>query len=356
MQVTHRFLLNFAASYSEGGYKRLRAFAEWFDRRGGAWFAIHPRCAHLIAQFPHNHYFPVEKSRISRLFDDWGYLQPILEVTGRPDLYYAYGIPLYAPVGRINWFHLSNVLPLGTRGIPLSIADRLKFHGLGRRIRQGFALADIISAESRSSLGLIPRPCSASLSLAVNGNDDELESLALGAQPKDNTAVVLGTYRYKALEESWRVFRQLQGGNTGLKLLIIGNEKFIPRKLRRKTDVLVCGVLEHSQVIEALRKCRFYISTSYAENSSNAASEGIFLADESYISEIGPNRELLGASPFERVRIDGLQRPLLRVRRTELLTTTLKTWESVITDLVMTALRAMERQALAENPLLSTST
>jgi hypothetical protein len=41
-------------------------------------------------------------SRLSCLFDDWGYLQAI----GRPELYYSYGIPLYRRFGRVNWFHL----------------------------------------------------------------------------------------------------------------------------------------------------------------------------------------------------------------------------------------------------------
>jgi hypothetical protein len=338
MGIENRFLLNFAASYSEGGYKRLHAYAQWFDRRGGACFAIHPHCSHLITQFPNNRYFPVAKSRLTRLIDDWGYLRTIGRAIGRPELYYSYGIPLYMPFGRINWFHLSNVLPLSTAGVPLSWPDRLKFHLLGRRIRRGFALADIISAESRSSLGLIdPRTCPNML-VSVNGSDDELQSMReLNAQPKDNIAVVLGTYRYKALEESWRVFERLRTDNCGLELVIIGNDKFVPQSLRRDPNVIVRGVLQRSEVTECLRRCRFYISTTHAENSYNAASEAIFLADESFISDIGPHRELLAASRFQRVSIPGVARPLLRVERTELSSTALKSWDSVVTEMVTTA-------------------
>src|SRR5712671_8230609 len=103
MGIENRFLLNFAASYSEGGYKRLEAYARWFNSRGGAWFAIHPRCSHLITHFPNNRYFPVAGSRLARLFDDWGDLQAIGKTIGRPELYYSYGIPLYLRFGRVNW-------------------------------------------------------------------------------------------------------------------------------------------------------------------------------------------------------------------------------------------------------------
>ncbi|MFL6601423.1 MAG: hypothetical protein ACJ8R9_08830 [Steroidobacteraceae bacterium] len=357
MGIENRFLLNFAASYSEGGYKRLEAYARWFNARGGAWFAIHPRCSHLITQFPNNGYFPVARSRLTRLFDDWGYLQDIGRTIGRPDLYYSYGIPLYLRFGRVNWFHLSNVLPLGTRGIPLSITDQLKFRLLGQRIKRGFALADVISAESRYSLGLVEAAGCPDLCLSVNGSDDELQSMhALDMQPKDNLAVVLGTYRYKALEESWRVFQQLRVAHRGLKLVIIGNEKFIPRKLRHDPQVVVRGVLEHSEVSDALRKARFYISTTYAENSYNAASEAIFLVDESYVSDIGPHRELLAASRFQRVHIAGVDRPLLYMKRSELSGTVLKSWDCVVTEMVTTARSALQSHWPAEGALVSTTT
>jgi glycosyltransferase involved in cell wall biosynthesis len=354
MPIGNRFFLNFAASYSGGGYKRLQAYADWFNRHGGAWFAIHPLCRPLMEQFPNNRYFPIARSRLTRLIDDWSYLREIGTSIGRPDLYYSYGIPLYVPFGRINWFHVSNVLPLSTAGIPLSWPDRCKFHLLGRRIRHGFALADIISAESRSSLRLIdPRACPKML-VSVNGSDDELQSMReSNTRPKENIAVVLGTYRYKALEESWHVFRLLRSANPGLRLVIIGNDHSIPRALQRDRDVDIRGELPRAAVNECLRRCRFYISTTHTENSYNAASEAIFLADESYISDIGPHRELIGASPHRRIAFSGLTRPLLHVQRGDLSSTALKSWDTVISEMTVTT-----RQLLASgsSPELQTST
>jgi hypothetical protein len=70
MSVQHRLLFNFAASYSTGGYKRLYEYARWFDRNGGAWFVIHPRCTHLITEFPNNRCFVARQSQIERLYND----------------------------------------------------------------------------------------------------------------------------------------------------------------------------------------------------------------------------------------------------------------------------------------------
>jgi glycosyltransferase involved in cell wall biosynthesis len=352
VHIENRFLLNFSASYSEGGYKRLSAYADWFNRNGGAWFAIHPRCAELINTFPNNRFFVVQRSHLRRLYDDWRYLDSICRMVGRPQVYYAYGIPLYLRIGHVNWFHLTNVLTLGTRAIPLSMRDRLKLNILGRRIRRGLALADVISAESEHSLGLIEAidGCGrARLLLSVNGSDDQLAfARETGVAHKDNIATVLGTYRYKALDESWRVFLELKSNDRELKLVIIGDADEVPAYLRRKADVIVCGMLDRAEVIDYLRRTKFYISTTYAENSSNAVSEGIFHAEQSFISDIGPNRELLGGSRFRQVSFAGLNRPLLHVRRNELSIASLKSWETVVSEWRTAALRALPNRKSAE--------
>jgi hypothetical protein len=177
MKLGNRFLFNFAASYSGGGYKRLYEYANWFNANGGAWFVIHPHCAHLEGTFANNRFFVARQSRFQRLYNDCGYLEAIGRELGRPELYYSYGIPLYSRFGRMNWFHLSNVLPLTTRGIPLSVVDRLASGYLGWKIRRGFPMADVISAESNNSLDLIDASESERLFLSVNGSDDELANL-----------------------------------------------------------------------------------------------------------------------------------------------------------------------------------
>jgi len=335
MPIENKFLFNFAVSYSSGGYKRLYEYAKWFNEHGGAYFAIHPRCADLIDEFANNQFFVVKQLRVKRLYDDCAYLEEIGKQIGRPEFYYSYGIPLYFPFGRTNWFHLSNVLPINAKGIPLPLSDRLTFYYLGWRIRNGLRNADVISAESNSSLGLMGSDASEKLFLSVNGSDDELMYLReKHAEEKDDVVTVVGTHRYKALEDSLRLFKVLKTGNSRLKMIILGNEKWVPKSFRRIQDVVVRGTIKRPEVIDCLRRTKVYLSTTRVENSYNAASEGIAFADESYISDIGPHRELLLNVPFDSVPIEGIAKPLLHVRRENMLGVNLKTWNTVIVEMI----------------------
>jgi hypothetical protein len=346
-QLQNRYLFNFAASYSTGGYKRLYEYANWFNRNGGAWFVIHPRCTHLVAEFPNNRFFIAKQSRIERLYNDCAYLKAIEQEIGQPELYYSYGIPLYFRFGKVSWFHLSNVLPLRQKAIPLNLFARLKFAFLGMKIRSGFAYADIISAESASSLKMLGLESPDRLFLSVNGSDDELAWLqSKGVTPKEDIATVVGTVSYKALDDSFRLFEFLRKGDARLKLIIIGNPKWIPHGLTRKQNVVIRGLQPRSTVVDWLRKTKIYISTTRIENSYNAAAEGIFFADESYISDIGPHRELLVGMPFEQVSVLGVRTPLLHVHRDRLTGANLKNWETVVVEMIARfheTLRSKER-------------
>ena len=335
VEVANAFLFNFAASYSGGGFKRLYGYAKWFNYNGGAWFIIHRRCESLINEFPNNQFFLVAQSRYQRIFNDCAYLDPVGKEIGRPDLYYSYGIPIYVGVGRINWFHLNNVLPLRSQGIPLSLFLRLKSRYLGRRIHRTLRNADVISAESNYALGLIGAQHAGKLFLSVNGSDDELAYLHNpGAERKEDIAIVLGTQAYKAIKDSYRVFEMLKQGTSRLKLMVIGNETLIPREVRDRPNMIVTGMLPRSEVMERLRKAKYYISTTRIENSYNAASEGVCFADESYISDIEPHRELLRNTPFEQVSIPGMREPVLHVKRENMSQANLKVWEDVVTEMI----------------------
>jgi hypothetical protein len=335
--IANKFLFNFSVSYSGGGFKRLYAYAKWFNENGGAWFIIHPRCESLIKEFQNNHVFLVRQPRYQRIFNDCGYLNAIGKEIGQPDLYYSYGIPIYVRFGRVNWFHLSNVLPLGSQGIPLPLFDRLRLGYLGWRINHNFKNADLISAESNYSLGLIGVKQTEKFFLSVNGSNDELAYLQNKySQKKDNIATVLGTYSYKALRDSYHVFEMLRKRDSELRFMIIGNERAIPKDLRHNKNIIVTGVLQRGDVIERLRKTKYYISTTRIENSYNAASEGVFFADESYISDIGPHRELLMNMPFDQISVPNMSRPVLHVKKENISGANLKTWEDVITEMIRT--------------------
>jgi len=329
--AANRFLFNFAASYTGGGYKRLQAYAAWFARNGGAWFVIHPQCLPLRERFPENRYFVVDRSRLRRIFDDWSYLKDIRAVTGQPDLYYAYGIPLYGRFGRVNWSHLNNILTVDARGIPLSVAWRAKFRFLGWRLRRGCHHAQVVSAESRYSLERLRAWGIRQAFLSVNGSDDELSALRTGVRvPAEELAVVVGTYTYRALDESLRVFEMLRRREPDLRLAMIGDCSAVASRIARHPAVLLLGSLERREVVECLRRARYFINTSYAENSYNCVAEGIFLAQRSFIAPIAPHHELLSGETFRTISLPGLARPLLYTERAWLRGINLQDWNHVI--------------------------
>ena len=334
MMVKYSFLFNFAVTRTGGGLKRLHEYTKWFHKKGGARFIIHPNCEFLIKKFPNNQYFVVLQTRTQRLFKDCDYLSDIKKEIGVPDLYYSYGIPVYSSFGKVNWFHMSNVLPFNSKGVELSFFDRyIRFKMLGQKIRNNYKNADIISAESYNSLGLIKNQAPEKLLLSINGSDDEISYLHnKSAMEKDDTAVVVGTQKYKALINSYHIFRTLREKNKQLKLILIGNKETIPQELLNKDDVIATGVLKQSRVIEYLRKAKYYISTTLIENSFNAASEGVIFADESYISDIGPHRELLINEIYDQISIPNISGSVLRVKRDDLVGKNLKSWDGIICE------------------------
>lgn len=329
-------LFNFSASYSGGGYKRLRSYAKWFDTHGGAYFIIHRKNALLAKEFPSNRYFVVAPGRWARLWRDGAYLESILSALPQPALYYSYGIPLFARFGRVNWFHLSNALPLASEYVPMSLADRLKFTLLGRRIRRGLAHADVIAAESEYSLDMIGRKYDSRLFVSSNGFDECFDEICrTGNEAREDLAVVVGTYRYKALDDAFRVFNMLRAACPQLRLRVFGPSTLVPPKMRSDAAVELVDIQPPEVVIDALRKARHYISTSRIENSSNADLEGAFLSENAWLSDIGPHREMLEGVAWSAVTVPGVVRQLIHVRSAELSTSVLKPWRQVIEEMLV---------------------
>jgi hypothetical protein len=349
VRLEHDILFNFAASPVGAGRKRLYEYAKWFDAHGGARFIIHPGCESLVRDFRKNEFIVSRQSTAARVLSGVRAVADVQRTHGTPGCYYAYGIPLRGRVGRVNWCHVTNVLTLAWRTVPLPFSMRLKFRILGRQTVNGLAYADVISAESDWALDLFDSVHRTRLVKSVNGSDDELaEADHAPAEERQSVAVVVGTYPYKALDESCRVFDALRKTSSQLTLHVFGDETFAPSAIRTRPNVVLKGNRPRSEVIAELRRAKYYISTTLIESSYNAACEGIFLADESYISDIGPHRELLDGLPCQRVMLEGTTRPLFHVLRKELSTANLKSWAQSITemnariDCVMRSLSAVQ--------------
>lgn len=331
-----KYIFNFSVSRSGGGYKRLYEYARALNSRGGAHFIIHPECYSLAKQFPNNVYHIVRQTKVRRFLNDFGYLSAITDAYGPLDFYYSYGIPIPLKVAKVNWFHLSNVLPLAPSGMRMTLLDAFKMRLLGSRIRSSFKNADVISAESEYSLGLIGRQPKQKLFLSVNGSDDEIKFLSNAShKTKKDLAVVMGTYRHKAIEESYHLFKMLKKTRSAnLKMLLAGDPMRIPEIIKLDPDVIVAGHLTRNDLIDVLGDSKFYLSTTYIENSYNAASEGIFLAQESYISNIQPHLELLEGESYKFTAIPGLSRPFLHIERKSLSGVNIKSWDEVVDQMI----------------------
>jgi hypothetical protein len=333
---SQRLVFNFSASYIGGGRKRLDAFAEWFDGHGGATFLVHPACEALRDRFPRNRYVTVRLSRLQRLLGDFGYLREAVDGVRPPALYYSYGIPVPRPVGRLNWLHINNVLPLTTERIPLTLLDRLKRIHLGPKLRASARRCEVVSAESENSVRLLGRALKNRAVVSVNGSDDEIASRnALPpAGASERTVVAVGTWRYKALDDAMAVFEWLRSSDPALRMHVFGPAEFVPDALRSHDHVSVRGTVDRAEVVEALRSARYYVSTTKLENSYCAASEGMFLAEESIVSDLPPHRELLVGEEFESIAVPGVSTPLLRVRREGLKGVNLRSWDTVVREML----------------------
>ncbi len=334
MKLKYNYLLNFAVTTTGGGLKRLTQYAKWFNDNGGATFIIHPNCDFLKKKFPKNKYFVVFQTRLRRLFRDCDYLLKINKEIIKPELYYSYGIPIYSKFGKINWLHISNILPFFSENFGLSFFDKyIKFNILKWKIITNYKYSDVVSAESNNSLNLIKNKSIKSYFLSLNGSNDEIDHLTNNEQiKKKDIAVIVGTQNYKNIKNAYKIFEILKSKNNFLKLIIVGDENFIPKYLRYNKDIIIKGAIEHSRVIALLKIAKYFISTTMVENSFNAASEGVILSEESYISDIKPHRELLKNETYDLVSIPNLSNKIIRVKSKNIKGKNLKLWNDIILE------------------------
>ena len=141
----------------------------------------------------------------------------------------------------------------------------------------------------------------------------------------------------------------LRSADGQLKLLIFGDDKWITRSVRSHPGVVVMGNRRRGEVIDTLRRSRYYISTTRIVELVECRLRGGFLRRPVvYISDIGPHRELLAGMPYDHVAVPGLDRPMLRVTRSNVSTANLRSWDQVINEMIaridtLLPQRAMDR-------------
>ena len=330
------YLFNFSSSYSGGGLKRLIAYISWFHRHGGAHFIVNNRLKGQLSNFDLNIFHYVDISALEKLLNKQTYVEEIIAKIGRCEFYYSYNVPMKDFRANVSWFHLSNVLPLyGTRGLSIPSRRRIELWWLGVITKKGLRYCDFASAESEFSLELIEIDSAVKRVTSTNGADIELEVMSHRSDNKvDQLAVVLGTYFHKNIDDSYKVYQHLKLSNPCLNLMIIGDENTVPDHIKRDTSVILKGVIKHEEALQILSNAKFYISTSLIENSWNAASEGVILAQQSIISKIPPHLELLEDSGFTGLDELNTRNQMLYVTRDQVNINKLETWDKIISDMI----------------------
>jgi glycosyltransferase involved in cell wall biosynthesis len=217
-----------------------------------------------------------------------------------------------------------------------NLINTLKFRLLRHYFFKSLSKTDILSAESEFSVSLFENNFKKPTLVSKNGSDEEIELFHNRNKNIDyaNYVVVLGAHKHKNIEDSYKLFQELRLNNSDLRLKIIGDPSYIPEYILKDAVVEILGVMKRDAIMDLLLKAKYYISTTILENSYNAASEAIFLAEESYISTIGPHIELLQNLPYEIKKFKNIDANMIQVKSVALDTRNLVTWEQVILDII----------------------
>jgi glycosyltransferase involved in cell wall biosynthesis len=333
------YLFNFSSSYSGGGLKRLMAYVSWFHRHGGAHFIVNKRLDGQLSKFNTNTYHYVDVSALDKFLNKQAYVEKIIAKIGRCSFYYSYNVPMKGFRVKVRWFHLSNVLPLcGTGGLSIPSRRRTELWWLGVITKRGLRYCDFASAESKFSLNFLGFDGFIKRTVSSNGADYELEVMSRHSDSKpEQLAVVVGTYFHKNIDDSYKVYLYLKRNHPNLSLLIIGDPNTVPEHVKQDSTVILKGAVEHCEALKLLSRAKFYISTSLVENSWNAASEGAVLAQESIVSKIPPHLELFEGSEVAELNDLKTRHLMLRVTKDQVNIDKLKTWDKVVSDMILTA-------------------
>jgi glycosyltransferase involved in cell wall biosynthesis len=329
------YLFNFSSSYFGGGLKRILAYLRWFNERGGACFVLNHRLKGIEKTFPANRYCFLRQHPISKVLNYSRKFNLFVSEIEKINFYYSYGIPLVRNLGRINWIHIANVLPFVNSRQYVSLKRSLELQLLGFLINKSTKYADIVSAESQSSLNLLDTSHQAKLVVSVNGSDEEIAAYdKKNTSQTENVAVAVGTCQYKSIDDVYTIYLHLRQSNPDLCLVIAGIKEDVPAYIQKDNQVILRGVLSQLQVCDLLKNAKYYITATLIENSYNAASEGIFLARESFVSDIGPHRELLKNLKHQVISNLGTQIGSLYIKQEDLNVNNLKSWDQVISEMV----------------------
>lgn len=343
----YEYLFNFSSSYTSGGFIRLLAFLEYFEKAGGAYFILNEKARSIVPISKNNSISFLRVNKFYRLCSEAYYLPKILKkFQVRPKVYYAYGVPLTLACADINWFHVSNMMTVLPNFEELTWVRFFEMKLLQHRIKSSVSKLNYFSGESEFSVQetqkLLKKSNPPISYLFYNGISESVAHYVSNTfEPK--TAVTIGAQVYKRFDLLYSLYRELksQGKVDSLKILGAKTDDH-PKEMLQDASIAWLPPMPHESVFKLLGSCQTYLSTSSIENSSTAVIEGLFLCQEVYLSPIPSHLNALKQlqADFDRVNLGGLDyvysntRPSLDLLKDNSWGSLIKKWHDHILELL----------------------
>jgi len=323
-------VFDFSSSPVGGGLRRIDAYARYFSASGHRTiFLVTPPIAERIGSYSNIDVRPMDRSSLAKAVGDSRYLRSPCE---RPRWLFSYGIPIHAPIGARNWFHVSNALPLCLGHVTLPPRALLRMSVLAFWIKVRASRCDVVSGESHFTLARYDAVAGHRGDRVVlqNGSSEELAEAAARRSdgPAQPVAVVVGTAPYKRIRETYEVFTALKREFGWRKMVILGSADEIPKAIRDAHDVERVGHMNDGDYMRLMSDANAFLSMSEAENSSSAVLEGLTLAERVVLSDIPSHAEMIRDVPIERRTLAGISCLLVEPNREAELA--LPTWDTSI--------------------------
>lgn len=284
-------LFDFSSSPVGGGLRRLQAYAEYFSTSPlKTHFFVHEEAKNrdVIQRLVPTSL--VRKTEISKLTLNKKYLASF---RGRSKWVFSYGIPIKENFAEKSWLHISNALPFVVLDVTLGVDLFFKMFILRQQFKRNTQSINVVSAESNFTLNEYQKLTGVAADCCLLRNGIDSAKINFNKFDKEPVAIAIGTYSYKRLDLTYRLFRYLKKDLKLDKLLVVGESKNIPKFIKNANDVEIQNYLTEDDLRSRLEKATYFISTSEVENSSFAVQEGLQLTKKAILSDIPSHREML---------------------------------------------------------------
>lgn len=296
-------VFDFSSSGSGGSLKRIQAYIDFFKKAEfKVIFLINKKALVSLNGLESVDYLVIEKSILSKLLCNQSHLNFIKE---KPKCYFSYGFPISKKVGLMNWFHISNALPLNINIKYLDLFTFFKMIIVRFQYKFFCKTPDVVSGESRYTLKAYSDKIDPNIKtvLLENGSSYNL-NLKNNQSDSFRYALVVGTESYKRLFLAYKVFMSIKKTYKLKKIIIVGKLSWINCILKLNKNIITFNNPTKEEYISLISNSTFFISSSYVENSSNAALDGILFARYTILSDIPSHNEMLAAHKTKKILIN----------------------------------------------------